>query len=203
MLASSAATEVTTLSQAAPPSLTLMAGFILQPPDPSSFPVNADSIHYLVSRCYLSLPSTTRKGICGKSKADAFAKAAAMLQGTWIIVQSVARAVQHLSLSPLELFTPVFVVSTRMSDYFWWRKPQHAEASVVLYCEHSMAKILDNTGVAPDDYVDRPMGFVEKSLQFWGRRPLFEQCDLEGRAMDTMVSVWAAYPLQGFRMTLL
>ncbi|RYP47217.1 hypothetical protein DL768_006693 [Monosporascus sp. mg162] len=76
-----------------------------------------------------------------ESKADAFTKAPALLQSTWIM-------------------------------------PQHAEASVMLYREYSMAKILEDTGLAPDGDVDKPRGFVEKPLQ-WERRPLFEQFDLE------------------------
>ncbi|RYP05268.1 hypothetical protein DL764_003929 [Monosporascus ibericus] len=82
-----------------------------------------------------------------------------------------------------ELFMSAFVVSTCMPYYFWWFKPQHAEASVVLYCEHSMAKILEDTGLAPGDYVDTPRDFVEKPLQQWERRQLF-RADIPGEAEE-------------------
>ena len=155
------------------------SGFILQPPDSHSFPINADSVHYLVSRGYISMPSISRKEIWDKSKADLFAKAAALIQGTWIVAQSIARGVAHLPLAPLELFTLAFVTSTCMSYYFWWRKPQHVEVPMVLSCRCRVAEILADAGVPSDGYVDTPMDFVEKPQQPWERRPMFADFDLE------------------------
>ncbi|KAK3939976.1 hypothetical protein QBC46DRAFT_354517 [Diplogelasinospora grovesii] len=162
-------------------------GFVLQTPDTEPFPINGASLYYLVSKGYIALPSITREEIWDKSKADVFAKGLAILQGTWIIIQSIARAVQKLPLTPLELFTLAFVVSTTMSYYFWWRKPQHVGVPTVIDCMVPMSQILVDAGYAPDaPYTDTPMDFIEKQSESWKRRPLFERFDLEcGRKEPT------------------
>lgn len=152
---------------------------MLQTPQDHAFPVNAASIHHLVSRGYIELPDVTAKELWDKSKSDAFAKAVSLIQGGWVVIQAVARTVLGLPLAPLELFTLAFVVSTFMSYYFWWKKPQQAESPTVIYCLYSLAKIRADAGLAADDWVDTPMDFVEKPLQPWERRPMFRQFDLE------------------------
>lgn len=152
--------------------------------DVPPFPVNAESMHYLVARGYIGLPDITRAEIWDKSKADAFAKAATLVQVGWIVTASVSRTVRGLPLCPLELFTLAFVVSTAMSYFFWWRKPQHVRTPTVLVCPYSMARIWRDAGipVAQDGrmrYVGTPMDFVEKPGKKWKRRKVFTRYDLE------------------------
>ncbi|KAI1078668.1 hypothetical protein F5B20DRAFT_546863 [Whalleya microplaca] len=155
-------------------------GFHLQPVEGPSFPINADSILFLVSHGYVEMPQVTREEIWDKSKADVFAKAFALLQTGWIIIQSIARAAAGLSLSPLELFTLAFVVSTASSYFFWWYKPQHVETPMVLYSEFPVSKILADVGLPSDmPFVSTPLEFIEKSNQTWERRKMFENFDLE------------------------
>ena len=153
---------------------------MLQTPDTALLPINSASLHYLLSRGYILLPAITRHEIWDKSKADVFAKGLAILQGGWIIVQAVARTAQGLPLAPLEIFTLAFVVSTAMSYYFWWRKPQHVSTPTVLSCLVPMSQILVEAGYPPDAaHDDAPMDFVEKPLRYWKRRPMFAEFDLE------------------------
>ncbi|KAK3689928.1 hypothetical protein B0T22DRAFT_514750 [Podospora appendiculata] len=158
----------------------LSGGFVLQTPDTETFPINAASVHYLVSRGYIALPSITREEIWDKSKADVFAKGLAILQGGWIIIQAIARTAQGLPLTPLELFTLAFVVSTAMSYFFWWRKPQHVGTPTPIECLVPMSKIWADAGYPEDmPYSGTPMDFVEKASQHWKRRSMFENFDLE------------------------
>ncbi|KAK3319949.1 hypothetical protein B0T19DRAFT_275307 [Cercophora scortea] len=158
----------------------LSGGFVLQTPDTETFPINASSLHYLVSRGYIALPSITREEIWDKSKADVFAKGLAILQGGWIIIQAIARTAQGLPLTPLELFTLAFVVSTAMSYFFWWRKPQHVGTPTPIECLVPMSKIWADAGYPEDmPYSSTPIDFVEKASQHWKRRSMFENFDLE------------------------
>ncbi|KAF2963821.1 hypothetical protein GQX73_g9767 [Xylaria multiplex] len=125
-------------------------GFLLQPQNELAFPVNAKQIHFLVSHSYIPLPTITHDEIWDKSKADWFAKGFVLLQIGWIIIQSVARVSVGLAISPLEIFTLAFVVSTIMSYFFWWNKPQDVRTPTILYCEFSIARILTDSGIAPD-----------------------------------------------------
>ncbi|KAI1338363.1 hypothetical protein F5Y15DRAFT_386932 [Xylariaceae sp. FL0016] len=155
-------------------------GFLLEPKDEPAFPVNAECIHYLVSHGYMPLPKITCEEIWDKSKADRFAKAFALLQISWMIIQAVARASQRLALSPLELFTLAFVVSTAMSYFFWWHKPQHVETPTTLPCSFSTAKIRADAGLpAHAPWEDTPLDFVQKAAQVWERRRPFRSYDLE------------------------
>lgn len=115
-----------------------------------------------------------------------FAKGLAILQGGWVIIQAIARTAQGLPLAPLEIFTLAFVVSTAMSYYFWWRKPQHVSTPTVLECLVPMARIRAEAGCPPDVVEgDTPMDFVEKQFQFWKRRPMFEEFDLDRGSEQT------------------
>ncbi|POS75115.1 hypothetical protein DHEL01_v206492 [Diaporthe helianthi] len=154
-------------------------GFLLQCPDCAAFPVNAASVHLLVSKGYVDLPDMTADEIKDKSKADSFAKFAAIFQGFWLIAQTIARLAQGLPLSQLELFTLAFVVSTAMSYYFWWRKPQNVSTPTVIPCPFPVAKIRADAGLAHEDWTSTPMDFVEREGRRWRRRDMFQNFDLE------------------------
>ncbi|KAM7198907.1 hypothetical protein V8F20_005974 [Naviculisporaceae sp. PSN 640] len=159
-------------------------GFVLETPDYNGedgrFPITADSVHYLVSRGYMPIPTITKEEIWDKSKADVFAKGLALLQSAWIFIMAIARTAQGLPLTPIELFTLAFVVSTVMSYFFWWRKPQHVGTPTRLWCETTMARVRADAGLSDDlPFVDTPMDFVEKPTQYWKRRDMFADFDLE------------------------
>ncbi|KAI1733761.1 hypothetical protein F4680DRAFT_379272 [Xylaria scruposa] len=160
-------------------------GFLLQLPGESAFPINAECIHFLASRGYIPVPTITRNEIWDKSKSDLFAKGFALLQIGWIIIQSVARVIDGLSVSPLELFTLAFVASTAMSYFFWWNKPQHVETPTILHCMFPIVKILTDCGIPPDaPYIDSPLDFIQDSSRVWERRSCFKEYDLE-RQVET------------------
>lgn len=57
----------------------------------------------------IGVPPTTKHEIWDQSKADKFAKGLASLQAGWLILGLTARASQSLSITPLEVFTAVFI----------------------------------------------------------------------------------------------
>lgn len=160
-------------------------GFLLQCPDCAAFPVNAASVYFLVSKGYIDLPDMTADEIKDKSKADSFAKFVAIFQGFWLVAQTIARLVQGLPLSQLELFTLAFVVSTAMSYYFWWRKPQNVSTPTVIPCPFPVAKIRADAGLAHEDWTSTPMDFVECEGRRWRRRDMFQNFDLEAAPWRT------------------
>ncbi|KAM7218890.1 hypothetical protein V8F06_005770 [Rhypophila decipiens] len=169
-------------------------GFVLEAPDYNGpdgrFPISAESVHYLVSRGYMPLPTITKEEIWDKSKADVFAKGLALLQSAWIFIMAIARTAQGLPLTPIELFTLAFVISTVMSYFFWWRKPQNVGTPTKLWCETTMARVRADAGYSDDQpYEDTPMDFVEKPSRYWKRRDMFADFDLESgrRKMESTV----------------
>jgi len=58
-----------------------------------------------------------------KSKSDFLAKTIAILQSTWFILQCIARGIQGLSLTELELATLALACLNAITSVFWLRKP--------------------------------------------------------------------------------
>ncbi|KAK3386829.1 hypothetical protein B0H63DRAFT_468447 [Podospora didyma] len=82
---------------------------------------------YVAKLGVLSLPGVisdmTEEQIHDRSKSDAFTKIFAIVQSLWLVLQSIARAVNGLAISELELATMAFVACALVMYLFWWDKP--------------------------------------------------------------------------------
>ncbi|KAJ7059212.1 hypothetical protein C8F01DRAFT_1254896 [Mycena amicta] len=67
-----------------------------------------------------------------KSKADAFSKAVAFIQGLWFVAQCIARTAQHLPLTKLEVVTLAYAVVNIFTWLLWWGKPMDIRDPVVV-----------------------------------------------------------------------
>ncbi|PWY69056.1 hypothetical protein BO70DRAFT_365878 [Aspergillus heteromorphus CBS 117.55] len=152
-------------------------GFLLRSTDYPPFPVTATSIHYLLETEHIDCPTITADEIWDKSKADTFAKCVALVQGVWLVVQSIARAVEGLAVSPLELFTIAFVLSTITTYYFWMNKPQNVGVPTFIDLKTGSVNNLVNSAghFNLEPFRETPLDFVEKPMQRWQRRPTLEQ----------------------------
>jgi hypothetical protein len=68
--------------------------------------------------------------IKNQAKSDPLTKAFAVLQCTWLIVQSIARTSKGLELTELELTTLAFTTCAFIMYGFWWFKPFDAQRPV-------------------------------------------------------------------------
>ncbi|KAL8947950.1 MAG: hypothetical protein Q9222_005819 [Ikaeria aurantiellina] len=142
-------------------------GFLLQPIDSSPFPVTARQIHYLVKEKYMSIPKISEKEICDKSKADQFTKTIACLQTGWFVTECIARAIQRLPISPLELTTCAIILCTVAVYFFWLYKPLNVTTPTILSMDCTMATILVRAGpVAEKPYWYTPMDFAEPPVNY-------------------------------------
>ena len=71
----------------------------------------------------IDVPKITEEQIRDKSKGDFISKGVVALQITWFLTQCVARHLQHLPLTELELVTAAFSVLSLFTYIIWWRKP--------------------------------------------------------------------------------
>ncbi|KAL8716495.1 MAG: hypothetical protein Q9225_006186 [Loekoesia sp. 1 TL-2023] len=137
-------------------------GFLLQTLDSSPFPVTAKQIHYLVKEKYMAIPDISEKEIFDKSKADQFTKTIACLQTGWFVTECIARAIQRLPISPLELSTCAIILCTVAVYFFWLYKPLNVTTPTTLTIDCSMATILVRAGTeAEKPFWNTPMDFVE------------------------------------------
>jgi hypothetical protein len=67
-----------------------------------------------------------------RSKADAFTKAFAIIQSSWLIIQSIARVSVGLPITQLELATMAFIVCALVMYTLWWDKPYDVEHTTVI-----------------------------------------------------------------------
>ncbi|KAF7369966.1 hypothetical protein MSAN_00626400 [Mycena sanguinolenta] len=70
--------------------------------------------------------------IIDKSKGDALSKSVALLQGSWFILQCLARAHQHLAITQLEVATLAFAVVNIFIWLLWWNKPLDVQRPIVV-----------------------------------------------------------------------
>ncbi|KAG4255649.1 hypothetical protein FPRO03_04598 [Fusarium proliferatum] len=66
------------------------------------------------------------------SKADVITKAFAIIQCTWLVVQSICRTVQGYHISLLELSTLAFIFCAFIMHIFWWNKPFDVESRRII-----------------------------------------------------------------------
>ena len=150
-----------------------MGGFVLHPPDSTSFPITAKQVHYVVQQRYLPLPNITKKEIWDKSKADVFAKIVASFQAGWLVAQVIARGFQHLPVTLLELSTVALVTCTGATLFFWFNKPLNVETPTNLQLEFGIADILVRAGEsAKAPFRDTPLDFIEPNVYTSSQMPL-------------------------------
>ena len=107
-----------------------MGGFVGQIREGKTYPLHKPDI------VRLGLESTLRrvpeKEISSRSKADHISKAIAVLQLLWFIIQCIARKIQHLPTTSLELVTIAFGGISGVMYCVWWDKPMAVECPIVL-----------------------------------------------------------------------
>lgn len=89
----------------------------------------------------IDFPSISKAEINDRSKSDLLNKAIASMQITWFIIQVIARLIQGLSISQLELTTTALAVINVTMYFFWLQKPFDVHYPVVIPT-HSVEKLL-------------------------------------------------------------
>ncbi|KAI9866612.1 MAG: hypothetical protein M1813_001164 [Trichoglossum hirsutum] len=133
-----------------------MGGFVFHARDGEPFPLNATQLHWLVINKFVEYPAITRKEVWDKSKQDTFTKVITTFQIGYLIVQCIARAIQGLAITTLELNALAIIVCSLMTSYVWLHKPADVQTPVYIHSSFSLAKITLNRPwrLTPLDFVD-------------------------------------------------
>ncbi|ETS73994.1 hypothetical protein PFICI_13860 [Pestalotiopsis fici W106-1] len=78
-----------------------------------------------------------------RSKADPFTKVFALVQASWLVLQSCARKAAGLQITELELMTLAFTVCALFTYILWWHKPFDVERSIVVLLPESCIRVLE------------------------------------------------------------
>lgn len=115
-----------------------MGGFAIQcKSDPEGEPacISSEDFVNLADSGALSWPSLYASDIDDRSKADWVIKSIALMQISWFVAQIFGRAVEHLPITTLELFTLGIVICAAVTYAAWWKKPFDVRMPLIVEIE--------------------------------------------------------------------
>ena len=86
-----------------------------------------------LSRYSESFTMPTQAEIKDKGKSDWLAKSLVLLQTSWFVMQCIARAVEHLPVTHLEIVTLAYAAINFVIYIFWWNKPLNVNRPVRVF----------------------------------------------------------------------
>jgi hypothetical protein len=99
-----------------------MGGFMLFDGDQAVRTLFPEELEYLSRMGEIDFPSITEREIRDKSKGDILSKGLVIMQLAWFALQCVARGVEHLPITQLELVTLAFAALNMATYWLWWNK---------------------------------------------------------------------------------
>jgi len=101
-----------------------MGGFMLCVDEKPYATLTPDELIRFIQEGYVDIPKISGKEIADRSKGDELSKGIATLQLAWFILQFIARSVQNLQNTLLEVDTLAVAAMTCIAHGFWWHKPK-------------------------------------------------------------------------------
>ncbi|KIK35998.1 hypothetical protein CY34DRAFT_811684 [Suillus luteus UH-Slu-Lm8-n1] len=101
-----------------------MGGFMLYFNDKPRAPLTPTELQRFVDEGSVEMPVIMEEELDAVSKSDAFSKGIAILQLAWFVLQLVARYIQNLPTTLLEIDTLAVVALACISYGLWWTKPK-------------------------------------------------------------------------------
>ncbi|KAF9533542.1 hypothetical protein CPB83DRAFT_845455 [Crepidotus variabilis] len=90
----------------------------------------------------------TVQEIQDKSKSDFLSKALGVAQTTWFIAQCVARGVQGLGLTEMELLTVALAALNGFIYFFWWSKPMDVRSPILVHLKPCQSHAIREVNVS-------------------------------------------------------
>jgi hypothetical protein len=81
----------------------------------------------------LKVLSPTETELKDKGKSDVLTKLLVLVQILWFVIQCIARGIQHLPLTELEVVTLAYTMLNFFIYIFWWDKPQNVGCPIRVY----------------------------------------------------------------------
>ncbi|KAF7984873.1 hypothetical protein HWV62_10853 [Athelia sp. TMB] len=155
----------------------IMGGYYFYNKSGPRHPLSPKAVVELVRRGHLVAPTTEE--LANQSKGDALSKGVAVLQTLWFVMQCIARRIEHLPVTNLEVMTLAYTVMTVAMYVVWWDKPLNITCAVRVPEEEVEEKDADKyssiwqqIGMSimgiQDDYVD--LRQCSRVPTFWAGR---------------------------------
>lgn len=134
-----------------------------------------------------SITIPTNAEINDKGKSDGFAKSLVLIQTSWFILQCIARAIEHLPVTHLEIVTLAYAGMNFMVYIFWWNKPLNVNRPVRVYIK-SLPKEVDHDSLPLNSVESRSdeeqplVGEYRSSARKLKKQPARIRTSIEGAA---------------------
>jgi hypothetical protein len=144
-----------------------MGGFVLNATDMERpIALNAEQLYYLIVKGYVEYPKIDKEDIDDRNKVDGLSRWVKFLvtlsppklltpsynrlltvgQALWFVASSIARPIQGLSLTALELTALSFVLVLFATSFCWLHKPSNITRPTVLASKCTIEKIRFEVG---------------------------------------------------------
>ncbi|KAF7975167.1 hypothetical protein HWV62_10353 [Athelia sp. TMB] len=141
----------------------IMGGYYFYNETGPRHPLSPKMVIELVERGLLVPP--TREELANQSKGDALSKCVAIMQTLWFVMQCIARRIERLPITSLEVMTLAYTVITVAMYVVWWDKPLNISCAVRVPEEEvkddepeeydsAWDQIINGIAGGQDDYVD-------------------------------------------------
>ncbi|KIM25440.1 hypothetical protein M408DRAFT_31933, partial [Serendipita vermifera MAFF 305830] len=113
----------------------LMGGFHLfrLPPDAPSIPLPLKGTSSIYLSTCLEIITPTKAKLKDEGKIDSLTNLIVLVQTSWFFIQCIARGIQSLPLTELEVVTLAYAMLNLFIYTFWWDKPRNLECPIRVY----------------------------------------------------------------------
>jgi len=147
-----------------------MGGFRLEPSGAESFPVNSESLIYLIQEDFITSQQIEQilmmdvSTIEDRDKTDLCARTIAVVQSCWFAGGLLARSIEGLAITTLELTVIGFLAPTIATYMCWWYKPRDISTTHTISITASIRAIHDRAGLSEyTKWHNNPLDFVEQT----------------------------------------
>ena len=114
---------------------------------------------------FSSFSVPTEAEIKDKGKSDWLAKSLVLLQTPWFVMQCIARAIEHLPVTHLEIVTLAYAAMNFVIYVFWWNKPLNVDRPVRVFRKSDVEEpTLEGQRPANNNFVDFIVGNQDKGV---------------------------------------
>ena len=114
---------------------------------------------------FSSFSVPTEAEIKDKGKSDWLAKSLVLLQTSWFVMQCIARAIEHLPVTHLEIVTLAYAAMNFVIYVFWWNKPLNVDRPVRVFRKSDVEEpTLEGQRPANNNFVDFIVGNQDKGV---------------------------------------
>lgn len=150
-----------------------MGGFVLRTSDDVRFFLDVQQIQWLLRRQAISTAQFEKsflldsKTIDDRNKSDTLIRVIAVGQALWFCINIIARAVQGLAVTTLEITVIGIIVDSILIYYFWKDKPADVESIEVVDINITLGQLIlleEDEAARTRPYFRTPLDFVSRSI---------------------------------------